>query len=109
MWQHVVEVERVLGYRAMCYSRGETTPLPGFDEKRYTDMSGANDRRWPDILEEYAALRQGNIKMFEAFTPEMCMRVGRAGVATVITARAVGFLIAGHNVHHLKFLQERYL
>jgi len=108
IWQHVLDVERILCYRALRYARQDTTVLSGFDEKKYADLSGADRREWTDMLREYGAVRLASIELFKSFTPEMCLYKGTTGRSTA-TVRAVGYLILGHETHHLKTIRTRYL
>lgn len=108
LWQHVLDVERVLSYRALRYARHDETVLHGFDEKRYADFSNANARSWASILEEYAAVRVSTLLLFKSFDAGMAMRRGTAGKSE-LTVRAVGFLILGHETHHVRTIRERYL
>ena len=108
IWQHLIDVERILGYRALRYARKDQTVLSGFNEKQYTIESKADEREWKDILDEYSLVRKSNISLFSGFTPEMRMNRGTAGKSE-LTVRAVGYLVLGHNLHHLKIIKERYL
>ena len=108
MWQHVIDVERVLSYRAMRFARRDSTVLHGFDQNAYAVASKANERDWQDMLQEYSAVRISSMLLFRSFDPEMFMLRGTAGRSQV-TVRAVGFLILGHETHHVKSIRERYL
>ncbi len=108
MWQHVLDVERILSYRALRFARGDKTVLHGFDHDAYAMVSQANQRSWEGMLDEYQDIRRSTIRLFQSFTPEMAMQVGTAG-RSVLTARAVGYLVVGHNIHHLETAKERYL
>ncbi|MDO8368401.1 MAG: DinB family protein [Saprospiraceae bacterium] len=108
MWQHVIDVERVLCYRALRYARQDVTVLHGFDEKSYAVHSKANQRSWDSILEEYSAQRSATILLFKSFDAEMAMSRGTAG-RSQLTVRAVGYLVLGHEMHHLEIIGERYL
>lgn len=108
MWQHVIDTERVLSYRAMRFSRGDATVLHGFDQNKYAEMSQANERDWADILQEYSAVRVSSLMLFRSFSEEMLLRRGTAGRSEA-SVRALGFLILGHETHHMKVIHERYL
>ncbi len=108
IWQHVIDVERILCYRALRYARQDATVLSGFDEKKYAELSGADGREWAGMLREYGAVRTASIELFKSFTPEMFLYKGTTGRSTA-TVRAVGYLILGHETHHLKTIRERYL
>jgi hypothetical protein len=106
--QHLVDMERIFSYRALCIARGEMAGLPGFDEKEYAAASGANYRRWDHLLEERVCLRKSIIQLFRSFNQQQLERLGTANGKTVST-NALGFIIAGHSLHHLQVLKERYL
>ena len=104
---HVTDAERVFGYRALCIGRGETNSLPGFDEQAYMRTANFDSWRVGDLAEAYALLRRSNIVMFRNFPEEAWDRRGIANNAG-ITARALAYVIAGHERHHLSVLRERY-
>lgn len=108
MWQHIIDTERVLAYRALRYARRDDTVLSGFDQNKYATLSGANERPWADILSEYEAVRQASIQLFKGFTEEMFLYRGQAG-RSAMTVRSVGYLIIGHELHHVGFIREHYL
>jgi hypothetical protein len=104
---HLTDAERVFSYRALCISRGETNPLPGFDENAY--MRNANFDAWRlgDLAESYALVRRSNIVLFRNLPKEAWERRGVANNHE-ITVRALAHVLAGHERHHLKVLRERY-
>ena len=104
---HLADAERIFGVRATCIARGETTPLPGFDENDYV-AEGRFDLRTIDSLrKEFELLRGANLTMFEALTDDRWRRAGTTSGAS-ITVRALAWIIAGHVDHHLGVLRERY-
>jgi uncharacterized damage-inducible protein DinB len=105
---HVVDDERIYAYRAMCFARGEATPLPGFEQDDYAAASGANGRSLRSILAEYSAVRQATIALFDGLDEAALTRTGVAN-GNRASVRALGWHIAGHELHHLKLLRERYL
>lgn len=109
IWQHVVDTERILSYRALSYSRKETKALPGFDENAFTTNSKANARNWNELLDEYSQVRSATVSLYKSFDEEMLSQIGFAGISTRISTRAVGFLILGHEIHHAKTIKERYI
>ncbi len=104
---HVADSERIFAYRALCIARGDETPLPGFDEKTYAAASMADRRPLPHILGELRALRAATVALFESFDADALERRGVANTR-LVTARALGWVIAGHFAHHLRVLAERY-
>ncbi|WP_372802384.1 DinB family protein [Lutibacter sp.] len=106
--QHIIDTERVLSYRALRFSRNDTTNLQGFDENWYVDNSYGNNRSITDLLDELSYLRKANISLFKSFTNEMFKMSGTAN-GSEMTVRAIGFIIAGHQMHHLNIIKEKYL
>ena len=106
--QHITDAERVLSYRALRFSRNDTTDLPGFDEDWYVDNSNGNDRCIEDLLIEFKLVRRSTISLFKSFSTEMLSKTGSAN-GSEMTVRAIGFIIAGHQTHHLKIIKEKYL
>lgn len=104
---HLVDAERVFGYRALCISRGEQQSLPGFDENEY--VRNANFDAWKvgELAEMYALTRRANIVFFRNLPEEAWDRRGVAN-NNPVTVRALAYIIAGHERHHLKVLHERY-
>ncbi len=104
---HLCDVERVFGYRALRFSRADTTPLPGFDENAYIDAANFDARPIADIVLEFRAVRAASISLFAGLSPEAVGRLGTANNSPM-SARAAGWTIAGHELHHRALLIERY-
>jgi len=105
---HLADVERVMSYRALCIARGEKQSLPGFEQDDYVKAAGFNQRSLTSLAEELLQVRNSSIALFKNFTDEDGLRSGRANNYDT-TARAFMFIIAGHELHHMKILNERYL
>jgi uncharacterized damage-inducible protein DinB len=105
---HMVDAERIFAYRALTFARNDKTNLPGFEENDYAPQANASGRSLKKIADEMAHLRIATIDMFEGFTPEMLTRKGKAN-NNELAVVSLGFIIAGHETHHRKFLMERYL
>ena len=106
--QHIIDAERVLSYRALRFSRNDPSDLQGFDEDWYVGNSNGNERNFKDILDEFTHLRKANISLFHSFTNEMMPMLGTSN-GSIMSVRALGFIIAGHQMHHLKIIKEKYL
>jgi len=106
--QHLIDSERIFAYRALRFSRNDTTELPGFDENSYAANAHGEDRSINELLTEMSALRHANIMMFKSFSQEDMLRKGTASGYTV-SVRAFGFLLIGHQNHHINVFRERYL
>lgn len=106
--QHVIDTERIFAYRALRISRNDQTPLPGFDENYYVNNTEATARSIQDLLAEFSAVRQSNLFLFKSFSEDQLKRMGIASNVGV-SVRAIGFIMIGHQKHHLNIFQERYL
>ena len=105
---HIIDSERAFSYRALYIARSDNANLEGFDENAFAKNSNANDRDMSDILKEYNSVRAATINLFESFSDETLQRVGKAN-GNMFSVRVAGFLACGHEIHHLKVIQERYL
>ncbi len=106
--QHLIDSERIFGYRALCFSRGEEASLPGWDESAYVYNSLANIRPLENILDEYDLTRRSNLAMFHSFTSEMLDNYGLANGRSM-SLRGLIHVMAAHELHHINILQTRYL
>ena len=105
---HIIDDERIYAYRALCFARNEKTPLPGFEQDDYVAFSNANDRSIENILQEYEAVRKATIALYEGLDDEALLRSGIAN-NNKATVAALGYHIAGHELHHLNIIKEKYL
>lgn len=105
---HVLDAERVFQYRALRFARNDETALAGFDQDIYVPQSNAGKRTKKDILEEYKTVRESTLSLFRSFSDEVLKRVGVASGSEMSTG-AMGFVICGHQAHHLRIIKERYL
>ncbi len=104
---HLSDAERVLSYRLFRISRGDPTPLSGFDENTYVAAAGFNRRSVRALLTEFETARAATLRMLEAIPPEAWTRRGMAN-GVPVSARALVFILAGHVEHHFEILRERY-
>ncbi len=105
---HVIDTERVMGYRAVCVARGETVSLPGFDENAYAAHATFDDYPLGELLEEFAHVRESHLGLFRHLSPEAWLRRGLAN-NNPITVRALAWVIVGHARHHVAMLAQHYL
>lgn len=105
---HVVDTERIFGYRGLRFARGDRTPLPGYEQNDYAPESGASRRSLASLADEFRAVRGATIALFRSFPEDVLLRRGTASGAE-FTVRAIGAVIAGHERHHARMLRERYL
>lgn len=105
---HLQDVERVMAYRALRFSRNDKTDLPGFEENDYGPEANAHARTISQLADEMERLRRSTLDLFSSFSEEMMQRQGTANKKNV-SVLALGYIIAGHEVHHFKLFNERYL
>ena len=104
---HLIDAERVFGYRAFRIGRRDQTPLSGFDQDDYVKQSLLDDVAAVDLAEEFDSVRSGNLTFLRRLTPERWAEMGTAN-GNPISVRALGYSMAGHVAHHLNSLHERY-
>lgn len=104
---HLIDGERVFGYRALCIARGETQNLPGFDEKAYMPNAPYESINLEDLLSEFRLVRLSNIAMLRNLDEAAWARMGMANDAPV-SVRALAYIMVGHVRHHMGVLGERY-
>jgi len=104
---HLIDGERVFGYRAFCIARGETQNLPGFDQDDYMLTAPYDRIELEDLLSELRLVRLSNIAMLRNLDEESWLRMGTAN-DNQVSVRALAFIIAGHARHHMGVLRERY-
>jgi hypothetical protein len=104
---HLVDGERVFGYRAFCFSRGETAALPSFDENQYVAAARCDSTPLREIADELALVRRSNLVVLRRLEPREWARAGTAS-GKPVTVRALAWVMAGHPRHHVEILRERY-
>ena len=104
---HVADTERIFAYRALRFSRGDQTPLSGFEQDDYVRGARFSERKLPDVVDEYMDVRRASLALFRSLGEDAWLRRGVANNSPV-TVLALAYLIAGHELHHRKILDERY-
>ena len=104
---HLNDSERIFGYRLLRISRGDSTPLPGFDQNPYVVAGRFDGRPLPDLLGEFRAIRLSTVALSSGIPDEAWTERGVASENSV-TARALLYIIVGHVAHHLQVLRDRY-
>lgn len=105
---HMMDAERIFGYRALRFSRNDSTPLSGFEENDYAPQANAHARTIQQLVIEMKNLRATSTDLFASMTSEMLQRKGPAN-NKLISVVNIGYIIAGHETHHRNILIERYL
>ncbi len=105
---HLIDGERIFSYRVLRISRGDETPIEGFEQDGYIENSNANNRSFADLLDEFDLQRKANLLMLNNLDEAASLRMGNASNSP-ISVRALTYIMAGHVQHHLDVLRERYL
>lgn len=105
---HLVDGERIFAYRALRISRGDRTPVEGFEQNSYVENSNFSATPLGDLVDEFALLRQANLILFKNLDGEAWLKMGTASDVPV-SVRALAYIMVGHIRHHLNILRERYL
>jgi hypothetical protein len=105
---HLNDTERLFAFRAFWFARGFDTPLPSFDQHVALAHAGAAERPWKTLVDEFLSLRASTVQFFRHLPGDAWLRRGVASDCP-FTVRALAYLGAGHVIHHVKILRERYL
>lgn len=105
---HIIDDERIYAYRALRFARNDKTELPGFEQDDYILYSQANTRSIESIFEEYKAVRDATVALFNGLPEDSFLRMGTAN-NNQVTVRALAYHIAGHELHHINIIKEKYL
>ena len=105
---HLIDDERIFGYRVLSVVRNDPRPLPGFDENDYVAATSFESRTLESLLHEYRIVRESTIALFESLTTEEWLRRGIVN-GYEASVRGLTFHIAGHELHHLRTIREKYL
>ena len=108
MVQHIIDTERIFQYRALCFARNEKKSLPGFDHDIFVLNSNADKRDPADLIEEFDVVRKSCLFMFKSFS-EKSLKIEGNMNDVIATPRAIGFIIAGHVLHHKEIITNKYL
>ena len=107
---HLIDDERIVAYRALCYARNDQTELPGFAQDDYANYSKADERTLESIFDEYETVRNATISLFQFLPEDSMLRSGSLeGNENRRTVRAMVYHISGNEQCHMKIIKERYL
>lgn len=105
---HVVDAERIFAYRALRIARNDPTPLAGFEQDGYVASANFGAAVLANLTDGLELVRRSNLVMFRQFSPEAWQRRGTAS-ENPVSVRALAYIIAGHELHHIRLLRRRYL
>lgn len=106
--QHLIDCERIFSFRAMHIARKDEAPLFLFDEDKYAEQADLSLKKWDDLLQEYRSLLESSYWMYKGFDNEILHRSKWIG-ENEMNVETIGKFMAGHSLHHMQILEERYL
>ncbi len=107
IFQHVIDFERIFAYRALLFARREVSPPQGVDETKLAATMNADRREIGEIIEDLKTARLATKNLFASFDDEMLKNLGVCWKYEM-QVLAVGFLAVGHQLHHLRIVEEKY-
>ena len=105
---HLIDCERLFSFRGLWIARNMSAEQPSYDEKIAAEYSNANEREYKDILDEYYFVRKSTELLYKSFSNEILLRQGKFG-GKIASVNALGFVILGHEIHHIKIIKQKYL
>ncbi len=105
---HIIDTERLFVFRAMWFARGLPAELPSFDQDVAAAGAAADGRPWAGLVDEFRLVRAGSVVFFKSLPADAWSRRGVAS-GNPVTVRALAYMTAGHVVHHVGILRERYV
>jgi uncharacterized damage-inducible protein DinB len=105
---HLMDTERIFGYRALRFARNDQTPLSGFEQDDYVQQAAFDDQSLSDLASEFEHVRRGNIHLLRGLTADSWDRRGEAN-DNHVSVRALAYIIAGHELHHMEIIRTKYL
>ena len=104
---HIFDAERIYQYRALCFARGESGVLPGWDPDEYATHAGFEQRTMHSLIDEFLAVRESTLRLFNSFDRSAWDRRGMVS-GGFLSVRALAYIAVGHAQRHLNVLAERY-
>ena len=105
---HMTDVERIFAVRALAFARRDPAPFPGMEQDDYVAGANFGARTLADLYDEYKLIRASNLILFRSFDDEVAARRGTAS-GVEFTVKSIPYILAGHELHHVGILRERYL
>lgn len=105
---HMIDTERIFGYRALRISRGDASPIEGFEQDAYVENAPFEDYKFSELADEFECARRVSISFFRHLGSDAWRLKGTAS-GSPVSVRALAYMMVGHVRHHTKILKERYL
>jgi uncharacterized damage-inducible protein DinB len=105
---HILDTDRIFGHRAFRFARNDQTPLPGYEQDDYVRAGEFFNRRFDDLIQEFEHVRRANLYLLRSLSETAWLRRGIASESEV-SVRALAYILAGHERHHVEIIRTRYL
>ena len=105
---HIIDDERIFAYRILRFARNDRTELPGFDQDIFANHSYADRRSIQNILEEFETVRRSTITLIDSLQDETLLNEGVCN-GYQSNVRSLAYHLAGHELHHINIIKEKYL
>jgi len=105
---HIIDTERVMAYRLLRIARGDKTSLHGYDDEVYVENARFSERKLEDLLDEFILVRKATLVLLKGLPKEVWQNIGYANNGE-FTVNSIAYIIAGHERHHRKLIEERYI
>jgi uncharacterized damage-inducible protein DinB len=105
---HVLDSERIFGHRLLRFARNDQTALPGYEQDDYVRAGNFGKRSLSDLADEFEHVRRANLLLLRSLDDEAWLRRGVANDSEV-SVRALAYILAGHETHHMQIIREKYL
>lgn len=105
---HLSDTERVMAYRMLAMARKEPAQLQGMDQDLYVSSANFNELTWDQLQVDLGIVRSATLSLISTIDEEAWVRTGTVWDNSVST-RTFAYIIAGHELHHMKIIRDRYL
>lgn len=105
---HLIDSERIFSYRALRFARRDSSPLPGMEPNPYVENAHFDQQNLRDLTDELMLVRRSSIMLFRGFSADDLLQIGVAS-GNPISVRALIYICAGHEHHHMESIRKVYL
>ena len=103
---HLIDAEKLFGWRAHRFGCGDETPLPGMDQNPYIEAMDYNTPTVRQLADELELVRRSNLSFLCRLPTEAWDRSGIAA-GNSMTVRALAYVLVGHINHHMQIVEQR--
>ena len=105
---HMTDSERVMSYRMLAIARNESEPLPSMEQDQYVSMANFNKLSWEQLLAGLDAVRSNTLSLISTIDDAAWVRSGTV-MNSPVSVGIIAYGIAGHELHHLNVIGDKYL